>query len=312
MTQRNGSAMDRPLYVIDSPSNLGLRPPQTGAVPGCYKLGWALREAGLLDDRDAHSLGTVVPPRYEAAWEPGIGDRNADGIAATSIRLADRLNTVPPGAFILVLGGDCSNLIGVMLGLKRTGRYGLAFLDGHDDFRHPGNSETIGAAAGEDLAIVTGRGDHRLIDIGGNGPYVAPTDVAAAGMRPGDPDSDVAELTALGAQIWTTDLIRQGPLAVAASMLDQLTRPGVDGFWVHLDLDILDESVMPAVDSPSSDGVLPHQLQALLTPLVSSSSCVGLDASVFDPDLDPDGRHATTVVEILKPVLDAATHPDRC
>jgi arginase len=37
--------------------------------------------------------------------------------------------------------------------------FGLAFIDGHSDFRHLGNSEFVGSAAGEDLAIVTGRGD---------------------------------------------------------------------------------------------------------------------------------------------------------
>jgi arginase len=44
----------RNIVVLDAPSNLGLRPPAPGTVPGCYKLAGALREQRIV-------LG--VPPR---------------------------------------------------------------------------------------------------------------------------------------------------------------------------------------------------------------------------------------------------------
>ena len=71
------------------------------------------------------------------------------------------------GRMPIVLGGDCSILIGCALSLRRRGRYGLALLDGHGDFRHPGNSDAVDAAAGEDLAIVSGRGEDRLVNLEG-------------------------------------------------------------------------------------------------------------------------------------------------
>ena len=163
----------RDLVVFDAPSNLGLRPPEDGAVPGCYKLPWALRDRKLLGLIGADDGGSLIPPRYRAQWTPGEGDRNAEAIAAFSVDLANRLGTViESGRQAVVLGGDCSILVGNMLALKRRGRYGLVFLDAHSDFRHPGNAPAIGAAAGEDLAIVTGRGDARLTDLEGFGPYV--------------------------------------------------------------------------------------------------------------------------------------------
>ncbi len=39
---------------------------------------------------------------------------------------------------------------------------------------------------------------------------------------------------------------------------------GLDGYWLHLDVDILDPAVMPAVDSPSPDGLAPAELTGLL------------------------------------------------
>ena len=53
----------------------------------------------------------------------------------------------------MVLGGDCSILLGSALAMHRLGeavggRIGLVFVDGHSDFRHPGNASYVGAAAG--------------------------------------------------------------------------------------------------------------------------------------------------------------------
>ncbi len=83
-----------------------------------------------------------------------------------------------------------------MLCLRRRGRYGLLFLDGHRDFRHVGNSPRIGAAAGEDLAIVTGRRQSDLSNIDGLRPYVSDRDVIAMGLR--EDDEYLNELTSLG------------------------------------------------------------------------------------------------------------------
>ena len=106
--------------VFDAPSNLGLRPPEDGVVPGCYKIPWALRDRHLIDLINADDGGSLVPPRYHAKWAPGKGVRNAEGIAAFSVELADRISTeIDNGQKVLVLGGDCSILIGNMLSAYR-------------------------------------------------------------------------------------------------------------------------------------------------------------------------------------------------
>ena len=51
--------------VVDGPSNLGLRAPVVGAVPGCYKLAGALRDCGLVGRVGAVDAGCVTPPRYD-------------------------------------------------------------------------------------------------------------------------------------------------------------------------------------------------------------------------------------------------------
>jgi arginase len=311
--ERSPSEDDKPMskrriVVLDAPSNLGLRPPEAGAVPGCYKLPWALRDRKLLQAIEATDAGVIIPPRYRAEWQPGQGDRNADAIALFSIALADRVHAlVEQQAFALILGGDCSILIGNTLALKRGGRYGLVFLDAHSDFRHLENAPAIGAAAGEDLAIVTGRGDRRLINLENRGPYVQIPDSIIIGVRPNDECLD--ELTGLGMKVITsTELAQLGPQQAALQALETVTG-ATQGFWIHLDVDVVDSSEMPAVDSPEPDGVPFRMLTELLTQLVASPYCAGLEVTIYDPDLDPTGAYADQLRQCLSDALRGESQP---
>jgi arginase len=76
----------------------------------------------------------------------------------------------------------------------------------------------------------------------------------------------------------------------------------LEGYWVHLDVDVLDPTVMPAVDSPDPGGLDVDQLVALLRPL--TGSMVGLQVCVFDPDLDPEGSLARLLASALVASLD--------
>ena len=71
--------------VVDASSNLGLRPPRPGTVPGCYKLAGALRDHGLLARLGAREGGVATPPRYDRGdWAEGDGVFNAAAIARYS------------------------------------------------------------------------------------------------------------------------------------------------------------------------------------------------------------------------------------
>jgi hypothetical protein len=52
--------------------------------------------------------------------------------------LADQIEAIlDNGEFPVVLGGDCSLLLGTALALRRRGRYGVLYIDGDADFYRP-------------------------------------------------------------------------------------------------------------------------------------------------------------------------------
>ena len=300
--------MSRRTVLIEAPSNLGLKPPVPGTVPGCAKLAGALREQGLARRLGALDGGVVVPPRYDRGdWRPGDGVFNAPQLAAYTPRLADRIEQhVRVGDFPVVLGGDCSIVLGSALALRRLGRYGLAYFDGHDDFRHTGNAPHVGAAGGEDVALVTGRGQADLTDIQGLRPYVRDEDVHLLGLRDAEnePENAFEELTSLGiAHTPVAEVRAKGPETVAHEALARLASQELDGFWLHMDADVLDPTVLPAVDSAEPGGLFPDELGALLRPLADSPRCVGFQLTIYDPDRDPEADGARLLTDLVADVL---------
>ena len=259
----------------------------------------AVRDLGFLGRIGALDGGCVTPPRYErGGWTPGDGVFNAVGMAAYTVKLADRVGRfLDEEKFVVLLGGECSNLLGPALALRRRGRYGVVYLDGHSDFRTVDNSPYVGAAGGEALALVTGRGQADLTDLEGLGAYVRDTDAALLGIR--EDDEYVGDVEKAGIPVWPAVRIAADPGRAAVEVLEHLERDELDGFWVHLDVDILDAAVMPAVDSPDPGGIDHAQLRALLRPLLASGKCVGIDVGIYDPDLDPDGVYAVELTDTL-------------
>jgi len=298
------------IAVLDAPSNLGLRPPTASSVPGCAKAPGALRDHGLVARLGARDAGCLTPPRFDPGdWRPGDGVSQAAEIARYSVRLADRIGAIlSAGEFPLILGGDCSVALGSGLAMKRLaedrgGRIGLVYVDAHSDFRHPGNATVVGAAAGEALALVTGRGQGDLAGLEQRRPYVRDSDVVLLGMR--QTDENRMDLQAGGFNVRTAQDVRAHGANRTALWARGLLGACV-GFWLHLDVDVLDPSVMPAVDAPAPGGIAYPELELLLRGLLTGPECVGIEVTVFDPDFDVDGVYAQDLVTTLVSALTSA------
>ncbi|WP_433384395.1 arginase family protein [Actinoplanes sp. CA-142083] len=207
-----------------------------------------------------------------------------------------------PGRRPLVLGGDCSLLLGVFAGAHAVrGDLGLWIVDGHPDYLDAQSSDT-GETADLELAVLTGDGPPDLLALGGTVPMVAARHVALIGHRTADLDpAAAAELGRVPAGMVTIDATAvvgdpHGAGDEAAAWAD---RP----MWLHVDVDVLDPSALPAVTYPQAGGPDLDQLAAVLTPLARSPHLVGVSIADFRPDLDPGGAQAARLVALLDRVL---------
>jgi arginase len=218
---------------------------------------------------------------------------NGTEIVDYTYRLADAAGAaLDAGRFPIVLGGDCSILLGSALALRRRGRYGLLFIDGQADFFQP-EAEPNGEAASMDLAFATGFGPQSLTRFDGRTPLIRPADAVAFGFR------DAQDQAEYGSQPLPADLrafdlptIRRVGIQTAADdAVRHLARPELDGFWIHVDADCLDDAVMPAVDFRLAGGLSGDELHAVLSTALVSGRAVGIEITIYNPALDPQ-QHA--------------------
>src|SRR5262249_20962668 len=186
------------------------------------------------------------------------------------------------GEVPIVLGGDCSIVLGTMLGLRRRGRFGLFFIDGHTDYYQP-EANINGEAASSDLALVTGRGPAVLTELEGYCPVVRPEDVVAFGRR------DNEEAARYGSEEPPADLLvvdlasirRISAEKAVAEALGRLVRDHLRGFWLHLDADVLDDALVPAVDYRMPDGLSWEELELVLRAAARSGRMVGMEITIL-------------------------------
>ena len=283
--------------IIDAPSVLGLRPTGVEGLPE------ALKKAGLLEQLKAEYICAVrsrIP--YSSERDQRTMLLNAKAIREYSQSLANVVsNVIAQEKFPIVLGGDCSILIGTLLALRRKGRYGLFFIDGHSDFYQPQASHT-GEVADMELAIVSGRGPDILTNIDNLRPLVRDTDVVVFGYRDSKQAAIDRSQNVKDTEMHVFDLLTVKELNIhsATSMaIERLLSNQLDGLWIHLDVDVLEDSIMPAVDYRQSDGIGFSDLSQLLRILLASKNVVGMTITIFNPRLDFGGSIARKLVSSI-------------
>ena len=289
----------RPYAIIEAPSVLGLKP------TGVEELPEALLRESLAERLQARRAGCVAAPPYDPRRDPVSMTLNDVAIAAYATQLADAVSAVlTAGEFPLVLGGDCSILLGPTLALRRRGRFGLLFIDGHADFYQP-EVNPNGEAASMDLAFATGHGPSLLTDLEGRGPLVRSADVALFGFRdaeeqaqfhsqPLPPDLKALDLSAVRAL---------GVTAASRAAVAHLVRPELEGFFIHVDADCLSDDLMPAVDYRIPDGLTWEELTTVLRVALGTGKAVGLEVTIYNPRLDPTGAAGRGLAQVLADAL---------
>ncbi len=161
-----------------------------------------------------------------------------------------------------------------------------------------------------DLALATGRGPAPLADLDGHGPLVRDGDIVVVGWRDHEQQRELGA-PALPEAILGLDLpaVRdRGIEAIAGEAVRHLTRPGLDGFWIHVDVDVVDDAVAPAVDYRLPGGLAWGELASLLRAAVATARVAGVEVTILNPQLDPTGNAVRGLVDCLSTGLVAESY----
>ena len=262
----------------------------------------ALRSAGLVERLGARDMGDVAEPLRPPHRDKQTGIIAFESLVEASTAIAAAVKAaLHSGDRPLVLGGDCSLLIGAIAGARDAAqRPGLLFVDGHGDY-WDGETSPTGESADMELAFLHGQGPPELAGLAPR-PLVDPARTAILGHRPPDLHPDVAaERQRIPPEVLQLDApaIRlAGPTAAAEQAIERAGREP----WLHIDLDALDEEALPAVSYPLADGLDWDELEALMVALLEPGVC-GVSVADLNSDKDPGDVFAKRVAELLTSAL---------
>jgi arginase len=264
-----------------------------------------LRELGLVDVLGGPDAGDLHISIRGEERDAVTGIVGSDDVLTCTGALRDAARTtIGDGQRPFIVGGCCAALPGALAGARdATGRVGLAYLDGHLDL-YDGVTSPTGEAADMPVAVALGLGPDRWIDAAG-GPSVTPADTAILGYR--DLEESIGygmvHPDSLSGLVHHSNLdVRADADAIGDRVAAHLEQTA-GAYWLHLDVDILDEEEFPATDYLSPDGLLWPELIRLMTPLARSAALIGASIGCYNPEKDPRRADGAALVAGLRKAL---------
>jgi len=266
----------------------------------------SLRNAGLIsafsqfcEVTDYGDVRATLPMRDDS--NPKL--LNPHQVEALCRVLVDKIRIIlQAGCYPLVIGGDCSVLMGIIEGLSNSERkIGMVYMDAHGDFNTPETTPS-GIIGGMDVAIAAGRGPRRLAGMFGHSPLIPEENIVLCGTR----DLDTQEANALNQSkvtVYTSKEIKAKGAEKSAEEILAYLEPKSDCLYLHIDLDVLDPSVFSASGLPVPDGLLEEEFQHVLTVLGESGKLCCISVMAFDAAEDSDGSQASKVVTLVAEAL---------
>lgn len=264
----------------------------------------ALLKAGLRQRLKAIGIDTMDPVEAQLPDSERIPGKLAINIgklgADTATRVAEPVRAGEP---VLVLVGDDTATIGVVSGLQQAhgagANIGLVWLDAHADFNTPETSYS-GILFGMPVAIVAGLAGP-LWREAAQLQSTLPTDrILIAGVRETDEKEEVL-LRSTDVRVITADEVRQG--TTFENALDRFA-VSVEYIVLHLDLDLLDPSLVPSSTTPSPHGLTIKQTARMINYVIATGKTAALVVAGLNPGAGTRGeRSIQTTLSLLESTL---------
>lgn len=277
-----------------------------GSPPNTENPAEGLRQAKLIPllESNGHSvtdLGDLSGFQFQEIRDPETGIKDIDLWVELSNSLSRKLGTIlDRKAFPLLLGGDCSMLVGILSAFaQRDTEVGLVFLDGHADFHSPETSDS-GDPADMELAVLTGRGPHQITQVAGKYPLLKEENVVVYGIRVWD------QIAESNIRVYDRNrMAEKGIKEVVEEGLESFTRSGFS-FWLHFDVDAIDPKFMPVM-FPEPGGLTFEETQEFLSLVWSTGRTAGMSIACYHPVLDIDGSAGSRLATLIADCLSGHT-----
>jgi arginase len=298
------------VVIAGSPTALG------GHFAGMERGPAELRRRGLLERLAARPglAATIWHDHGDASNDPGwVADadprmKNRDRLLGylphLAAHVATGLDAAGPGARLLVLGGDCTSHAGALAGLRRARpwmRLGLAWFDAHGDFNTPETTPS-GNVWGMPFAMACGRGDAGLV-AAVDGPTVREADACLFGGQVLD-ETESRMLASSPVAQFGAGMLADDAGRAAVDGWSRTVAGRIDGWYIAVDLDVLDGADGWAVAMPEPDGLaLDTAVEAVRTIARSGAPVFGFGATAVMPGT---GRDIEKTVDAVTALAEAA------
>jgi arginase len=155
-----------------------------------------------------------------------------------------------------------------------------------------------------EIALLLGlTGDQAPEPVRSRLPALRPETVAMLGQRDAGYREEIGVASiADRVQLHGAAVLRRNPVQLAAQAAAHVAAQ-TPGWWLHVDLDVLDGSEFracgAATDPSMPDGLTWAQLTDITRMILRTDGCRGWSVGVYNTDLDPDGRDAGRIVSYL-------------
>jgi arginase len=286
------------LRLIGVPSSAGAH------APGLERGPAKLRAAGLADALAAAGVtawdwGDLPVGSFATTAAPS-GARNLPAVLEVVARVADAVAAArADGDVAVLLGGDCTLLLGAVAGLRRpereSNRVGVFYLDGDADLDTP--QEGWGVLDSCGVAHLLGDGDPRLAALRPDGPLLDAGSLVLFGFHPAQLSTGqwrrYASRGVYGVPV--TDM----PAGTAGHRATQaLARlRDTDALVCHLDVDVIDYACFPLADCPRYHGGLSlSDTFDAVQAAAGHPALACLTLTEVNPDHDPTGELTSQLV----------------
>ncbi|KAJ4331940.1 hypothetical protein N0V95_009775 [Ascochyta clinopodiicola] len=281
------------ITIIYSPYHVGLRDHRVGDGPN------RIRKLGLIERLEELGVDVHLDEIQPVDDFEGEIGRSFEVLRRTSIAVSKARASK---SFPIILSGNCMASVGVACGL-RVQELNFVYFDAHDDMDTPSTNQN-GYFDAMGLSMLAGKSWHwHTQQIPGYSPMKYDKRFLYVGLRDVN-DTQRKTVAEAGADVIWGDAEQH--VDFAGQLTRRLDEKDFSPSLVHLDLDVLDESVGKVNGFESLGGLLEDDLMQCMSILPKKATPVSFTLCSFNPNLGDGDKIArigiqaiTTFVESL-------------